>query len=198
MPERPIHLDLRSSSGAFDPPLNSPGQHRGETPDRDTLDRFRHALHEPESQTLPSAEPLPLPSPFELHRAMAPTAPSQVLTTLNQMVQQLSVGEGLDGRRTLRVQINPEVMPGVSVTVTEDAGAWVAEFECHQEDSFLRLARPAQEMALRLAQMLSQDAVWRVTALNLPSGGMWQDCVQSHLERPGMEAFASAPGGVCP
>lgn len=195
MPERRIHLDLRSSSGGFDERLNSSAHRHHEAPDTDTAHRFHAALNgEPESaHTVASAAPV---SPFALlKRAQDTPAPTQVLSTLSSMVQQLMVGEGLDGRRTLRLQIHPEVLPGVTVTVTEDAGAWVADFECQQEDSFLRLARSAQEMAPRLAQMLQRDAVWRVTAHGLPEEGAWKSWLQSHLDRPGMEACASPPGG---
>ena len=195
MPERPIHLDLRSSSGSFDERLSSSAHHLSEAPDAETTHRFREALNgDPvPTDSVVSAAP---GSPFDLlKRASDTPAPTQVLSTLSSMVQQLMVGEGLVGRRTLRPQINPEVLPGVSVTVTEDAGAWVADFECQQEDSFLRLARSAQEMAPRLAQMLQQDAVWRVTALGLPDEGAWTSWLQSHLDRPGMEACASPPGG---
>lgn len=195
MPERPIHLDLRSSSGNFDERLNSSAHRHHAAPDAETAHRFQAALNgEPESSD-PVASATP-GSPFDLlQRRPESPAPTQVLSTLSSMVQQLMVGEGLDGRRTLRLQINPEILPGVTVTVTEDAGAWVADFECQQEDSFLRLARSAQEMAPRLAQMLQQDAVWRVTAHGLPEQGVWTSWLQSHLERPGMEVCAGPPGG---
>lgn len=197
MPERPIHLDLRSSSGSFDERLGSSAHHPREAADAQMTHRFQQALNGDAVSTHPGATAAS-GSPFDLvKRAPDTPAPTQVLSTLSSMVQQLMVGEGLDGRRTLRLQINPDVLPGVSVTVTEDAGAWVADFECQQEDSFLRLAGSAQEMAPRLAQMLRQDAVWRVTALGLPNEGAWKSWLQSHLDRPGMEACASPPGG-CP
>ena len=91
----------------------------------------------------------------------------------------------------LRVEVDPQVLPGVSLTLHEDAGAWIAEFECSREESFLLLARPAAEMAHKMAQSLNQDAVWRVTAEGLPLEGTWQDLVQAHLPRPGVEACAS-------
>lgn len=116
-----------------------------------------------------------------------------LMQSLKSVVGQMMIGSNNDGARLLRIEIDPSVLPGVSVTVGREAGAWVAEFECTHEESFLRLARPAQPMSHKMAEMLGQDAIWRVLARGLPSPGEWQQILQGHLERPGVEARAAAP-----
>ena len=205
MPERPIHLDLTPQGQV---PFQAEGRHPGtRDPDPESARRFAQSLGSGTAadESRATNGDAALPRPFDLlgrkaahpatnDPAAAPTEP--LLQSLQGMVQQLMVGDGQDGRRMLRVEIDPEVLPGVSLTLQEDAGAWVAEFECNREESFVLLARPASEMAKKLADSLGQDAVWRVTAEGLPADGAWQSLVQAHLARPGVEACASggSPG----
>lgn len=143
-----------------------------------------------------------LPSPFDLlaQRSSSPPSLSPALAehdtdtlmrSLKSLVGQMMIATDTDGSRLLRIEIDPSVLPGVSVTVGQEAGAWVAEFECTAEDSFLRLARPATQMAQRLARLLDCDTIWRVLAKGLPSSGDWQHLLQGHLDRPGVEARAA-------
>jgi len=144
-----------------------------------------------------------LPSPFDLlaQRSSSPPSPPHALAerdtdtlmhSLKSLVGQMMIATDSDGSRMLRIEIDPSVLPGVSVTVSQEAGAWIAEFECTVEDSFLRLARPATQMSQRLAHLLDSDTIWRVLAQGLPSPGDWQHLLQGHLDRPGMEARAAA------
>ena len=205
MADRPITFDLRDSSNlsmGFDSRRGTPNPDGG---DPELERRFKEVLdsqqHTKDGQGPTSAAPLP--SPFDLlghpksdtEDALTPQSEGSsapIMDSLRGMVQQLMVGDGLDGRRTLRMDIDPELLPGVSVTILEDAGAWVAEFECRDERSFVQLARSASQMAQKLAEILQQDAVWRVFALELPVAGQWQSWVQAHLDRPGVEASATA------
>lgn len=92
------------------------------------------------------------------------------------------------------MDISDELLSGVTVAVFEDAGAWVAEFRCRQEQPFVLLAEPAQQMASRLADALGAEAVWRVVGDGLTPGGTWDRLVNNETDGlPSTEAFASCP-----
>ena len=92
---------------------------------------------------------------------------------------------GQDARR-VRLELEENLYPGVSVAIFEDAGAWVAEFRCSQPSSYAELAEPARDMARQLADELHHDALWRVID---ESEGPVVDDDPDHTT----EAFASAP-----
>lgn len=113
---------------------------------------------------------------------------------LQNLVGRLMVGEGSSGAggRMLMMDLSDEILPGVTVSVYDDAGAWVAEFRCREEEPFRLLAQRAAVMASKLADELGQDAVWRVVAEGLSPGGEWSTLVNNdHEGCPSTEAFAS-------
>lgn len=117
---------------------------------------------------------------------------------LQHLVGRLMVGEGAGGTggRMLMMDIGDEILPGVTVSVYEDAGAWVAEFRCREEAPFCLLAQRASSMASKLADELGQDAVWRVMAEGLSPGGEWSALVNNeHQGYPSTEVFASCIRG---
>jgi hypothetical protein len=102
------------------------------------------------------------------------------LQQLQGMVKSLAVGRD-------------ESWPGVEMWVFEDAGAWVAQFRCRDESSFLRLATQAREMAGELARELQNDAVWCVVAEQLPHAGSWQVWINHEQDgHPAVYACSSA------
>ena len=211
MAERPVTLNLRTpqESGARHAPT---GQPRHGLPDQQAAQDFARALQQPVQTQREASSPAlassALPSPFDLLRPSlalhtpanasesAATEPaSSLVSGLCGLVDKLMVGDGKDGRRMARMALDDNLLPGVVVVVQEDAGAWVAEFTCRHEESFTRLARPAQRMAFELAQALSQDAVWKVVPDGLDPQGPWAREV--HFNGPDftVEAFASPPAG---
>jgi hypothetical protein len=133
----------------------------------------------------PLSEPAPLSGPLGLFSQGINTTrpqqlPAQMLQQLTQGVRQMLVGQE---QRSMQLQLDEELMPGVKVKVFEDAGAWVAEFSCTDPNSYERLASAATSMASQLAMALAQDALWRVLLFS------------AQTEPSDMtEAFASAPG----
>ncbi len=209
MADRPVTLNLRTpqENGAGQVPMRQ--THHG-LADRQAAQDFARAMQQPAEAAAPAAaQDAPLPSPFHLLRPRDPQAnhppasgtdacdPSaHLMPALSALVDRLMVGDGQDGRRMARIELDESVLPGVVVVVQEDAGAWVAEFTCRHEGSFTRLAQPAQRMAFEMAQALSQDAVWKVVPDGLDPHGAWVRGV--HFNGPDftVEAYASAPLGA--
>lgn len=214
MADRPVTFNLRTPGEGVANGSGQPLPGREQPNPQDVL-AFSRALQDeptpsPATHHLPGSSPqvdsAPLPSPFELFRTAAPATGNAhtsntepipaLLPALTGLVDKLMVGDGQDGRRMARLELDDSLMPGVCVVIQEDAGAWVAEFTCTNAESFVRLAQPAQYMAQQLAQALSQDAVWRVVPDGLDPHGSWR--VEGQLSAPdgGVEAFASAPVGA--
>lgn len=154
--------------------------------------RFGEALAQA-PKTLPTAASGGrLVSPFELLggasqasklEASVGCAPQSALVSLLQdSVSALLVGEGQEGRREVRITLDESLMPGVSVALYEDAGAWVADVCCSDAASYDTLARAASDLARQMSQALARDALWRVT---LDSG--------LSVEPMTVEAFSSCP-----
>jgi len=210
MPDRPVSLDLRTPSGQAQGDLAGglPGGTARRAPDQDAVARFGQSLRAGSPIETAAGQPASSsgapPSPFSLFgrqvtmgsgglvdgladRAAEPAEPAsaQVASlwdrSLQDTVRRLLVAED---QRSLRLDIDPSVFPGVVLEVFEDAGAWVAQFSCSDRGSYQRLAACAQEMAPRMAEALSRDALWRV----LGEGG-------DALGLEAVEAFASVPGG---
>lgn len=222
MADRPIQFDARQlgQAGARERGL---GRGLGGEPSRQEVARFAAALGgggagataDTESpgaamtaaQASESASTIPR-SAFDLFGAQASAAPppsgpwsearlNELQDNLRGLVDQLLVGdESSSGRRSMQLELGDAGLPGVSVRVYEDAGAWVAEFWCREQESFERLAESAHPMAARLAQELGTEAVWRVVAEGLTPSDSWMRLVNnSHEGRQATEAFASQPHG---
>lgn len=206
MAERPVALDLRMPAGQTqgDRAGSMPGGTARQPPDQEAAARFAQSLKGVEGVPAPAqASVLQAANPFSLFgRATSGSASSPATSpamrdgearqrgdpvetiwdrTLQDGVKRLMVAED---QRSLRMDLDASVFPGVVVEVFEDAGAWVAQFTCSESDSFDRLAAAAEEMAPRMAASLERDALWRVLAESTALG-----------ERTPVEAFSSAPGG---
>lgn len=207
MADRPVGLDLRTPTGQPQGDLTGglAGGNARQAPDRDAVARFSDSLRAGGSEAVPQAQTAGGPaSPFSLFsrvgvpggtasgeaaaltgREAAADVQAQVESlwdrSIQDSVRRLMVAED---QRSLRLDIDPSVFPGVVLEVFEDAGAWVAQFSCTDRGSFERLAASAQEMAPRMADALARDALWRV----IGEGG-------DALGLDEVEAFASAPGG---
>ena len=207
MSDRPIHLDARDIAGRMGSQMGSARGQQQPTPQE--AQRFAQVLKGeasdaaagPAAQTSDSGAAAAFPVFTGLMGSTASPADTVMhrrLETLgqdlSQMVQRMMVGDGstsADGRQ-LMLDISDELLPGVTVAVFEDAGAWVAEFRCRQEGPFELLAEQGHAMAARLSETLGSDAVWRVLADGLTPGGSWERLVDNRLEGlPSFEAFAT-------
>lgn len=172
-------------------------------PDPGAAARFAQALGQggapPSAAPARAAPGLPAPNVLPA-RARATFDEAATLEMLERLVDTLCVGEGGCDASRVRVDLSDAVFPGVTLSVYEDAGAWVAAFACREVAPFVALAASAHTMARRLADTLGQDALWRVIADGLPSHDpAWARWCDARGGDPGaprnsMEAFASAPG----
>jgi len=220
MSERPIFFDARELAGrAFaeqrhDDAGRSGGLPSGTPSDQDQS-RFRQAVSTGAQTLDPTAAERSQAdatasrpaSPFELFGQVSGTvdtqaAPGQaslapLCTSIDRFVRRMTLSDGQDGRRGLNIDLDLEgdAIPGVTLSVLRDAGAWLAEFQCRQPDSYRLLAGPAVEMAARLAHALQSDAVWRVVAQEGIAPSDWSDLNGVCDDRGTVEAFCSAPMG---
>lgn len=206
MRERRVGLDLRLGQGASGTSIAERDFAHGEPtpPDPAAVARFARAFEAAGDgharETEPATAPLATPSPRR--RSSPPSFDHDAaLEMLEHMVDTLCVGDGAETTRKVRIDLADAVFPGVTLSVFEDAGAWVASFDCREPQPFIALAGASHAMARRLADTLGQDALWRVIAHELPVGDdEWMHWCDAHWidtdgQRAGTESFASAPGG---
>jgi hypothetical protein len=220
MSERPIFLDARDLAGrAFaeqrqDDAGRSGGLSSGTPSDQDQSG-FRQAVSAGAQSLEPAAaernesdaiasRPA---SAFELFGRVSETVDRRgesgqasltpLCATIDRFVRRMTLSDGQDGRRGLNIDLDLEgdAIPGVTVSVLRDAGAWLAEFQCRQPESYRLLAGSAVEMAAKLAQALQSDAVWRVLAQEGIAPSDWSDLDGLCDDRGTVEAFCSAPMG---
>lgn len=181
-------------------------------PSPDAESAFREALtrdDEPATEPSPGSAPAsasasaPASGIFGLlgqHAApmATPAPPPSLLESLRELASGLMVSDDPAGRQSLRLTLDEACLPGVSVNVSDEAGACLADFECSVETSFLCLAEPARDMARELAATLGRGAVWRVRACGplARQPGRWQALSTPLEQGVGVEAYASAPQGA--
>jgi len=172
MSDRPVTLDLRAPANTTGGLPSAPGRDSAASADRDAAERFRDALANqgsPGDQAGRNALPATA-SPFDLlaartvDRDPSPSVaePRQIVDAVCDLVDRILINDGSAGRREVRMTLSDDLLPGVTVRVYEDEGAWVADFETADPQSFIRLAEPVDEMAQQLANLLEHDAIWRV------------------------------------
>lgn len=191
MSERSVQLHLRTPTERQESGQGQASAQFRSAPDQDSQRRFAQALKASDlapASTLPG-EPLGKAeaSPMGLFGGVQATAAIDLkpglLPMLKDSLKGLQVGQDA---RSLRLELDDTLYPGVSVSIFEDAGAWVAEFRCSQHGSYTELATPAQGMARQLADELHHDALWRV--IDESTGPIANDDPDHTTE-----AFASAP-----
>jgi hypothetical protein len=190
MTERSVQLHLRTPTERQDTGMGQASSQFKAAPDQDSQQRFAQAM---KASDLAPAAPLPgepvgqpAASPMGLFGgvpAAAATLKPGLMPLLKDSLKGLQVGQDA---RSVRLELDESLYPGVSVSVFEDAGAWVAEFRCQNKEAYTELATPAQDMARQLADELQHDALWRVID---ESDGPVADNALDHTT----EAFASAP-----
>src|SRR5690606_29501676 len=85
-------------------------------------------------------------------------ASSQGITqSLLNTVQQWYVSDARSTKRQVRMRISQDVLPGVTLSVSEDAGRVVVEFVCTVESSREWLSQCAERLAGALATRLNRE-----------------------------------------
>ncbi|MFJ3463694.1 hypothetical protein [Achromobacter spanius] len=165
--DRRIGLETAISQGT----RNTAHSH-GQAAGRQASDADRQAFEQAMSQGDADAPPAPpaSASPFSLFGAGAGAAAvgaegasPALAQALSETATQLLVADGSQGRRQVRVALNDDVLPGVSVSVYEDEGRVVADFVCANERSRERACAMAPELAAQLAQSLDRPTRVRVS-----------------------------------
>jgi hypothetical protein len=195
MTERSVQLHTRTPTERQDFGMGAgSSQNMPSTPGDGSAERFKQAM---KASDLAPPSPPPgestaqaVANPMGLFGAVPASAGSTaikpgVMNLLKDSLKGLQVGQE---QRSVRMELDEGLYPGVAVSVYEDAGAWVAEFRCSELASFQSLAEPAQSMARQLADELRRDALWRVID---ESEGPVAEGDADHTT----EAFASAPPG---
>lgn len=101
---------------------------------------------------------------LEARPAEAPNFPArlQLLEGIADIAKRLLVSDGSGGRREARIELSDSALSGVTVSVYQAAGEWVAEFSCRERGAFNVLSEEAAPIAQELADTLRSPACWLV------------------------------------
>ncbi|SAI25414.1 Uncharacterised protein [Bordetella ansorpii] len=144
---------------------------------------FERALAQPQDESADDADRKAspqqaadaMPRPFGLFATGLPSqmpadaaaAGSDIAAALGrdlaEAADRLLVGDGSSGRREVRVELKDDVLPGVTVSVYQEAGRVVAAFACASEASREKLCAAAPGLAAELARSLGRACLVRVT-----------------------------------
>ncbi len=135
-----------------------------DTPQAPEASRTPHAAHREVPRELPSplslfGAPQAAPVVPVVHAAEAQEALS---SRLREVVAQLMVSDGRYGGRQVRMDLQEEMLPGVTVVIEERDGRLQVDFLCREEPSRLRLVAAAPDQAPQMAQYLQRDVLLRV------------------------------------
>lgn len=84
------------------------------------------------------------------------------LSRLRHLLASLFVGDGVSGPREVRMKLCDDVLPGVTLSIFEEGGAWVADFVCCNDSSRRLLCEEGALMVQEMADILGRQARWRV------------------------------------
>lgn len=164
--ERRVALDTGLAQGTPDYSQPSAGDGRREATDADRQ-AFEHALatSPDEVQDGVPASTLSM-RPFSVSDPLVGTRdqpPPGLANSLEESVDRLLVGDGLDGgRREVRVVLREDVLPGVTLSIYQEEGRIVASFICADESSREKLVRCAATLAEDVSRSLGQAALVQV------------------------------------
>lgn len=170
MSERRVSLTLAQAdlgSTAFGR-QNEPSSSFPAANNADDEARFAAALADGASPTMVPSDP-GLPQPFALFGAAVSLSASPLQKHavqwleegLSPMVEQLLVGEGLNGRQ-VRLALTEDQLPGVTITIDECEGRLQVSFICDVERSRSTLVEALPEMATTLALRLQREVLMRI------------------------------------
>ena len=143
-----------------------------EQPGRPAAEASLAAREVPHRAPAPHEASREFPSPLALFGApqAAPLAPvghaveahEELSSRLREVVAQLLVSDGRYGGRQVRMDLQDDALPGVTVVIEEKEGRLQVDFLCREELSRLRLVAAAPEQAPQMAQFLRRDVLMRV------------------------------------
>ena len=181
MTERRVDLNLNTPTMRQDDLARQPGRHERGAADEQDRERFERSLAgdgakgEENGRARPEAMPA---SPFALFGGgggqvaggprdatddSARRASGSGLERLPDMLDRLMVGEGGAGGKIVRMALSDDLLPGVSISVSEFEGGWLVECECRDDDSRERLCAQLRELASEMAERTGRVTLWRVT-----------------------------------
>ncbi|MEC4720723.1 flagellar hook-length control protein FliK [Noviherbaspirillum sp. CPCC 100848] len=169
MTERRIEAGIHAGAQLFRE-AGAGGADKGGTPaepNQQDRSRFEQAMHAP-SPSEPQA-PAPAtapPSPFSLFGAVAPApslppAPRSGFPDAAGLLQRLMVSR--DGENAqVRMELDEDHLPGVTVSLYEDKGLLTVEFVCRNEEPRRLLNQAAAALAQEMADNLNRPVIWCV------------------------------------
>jgi len=163
MSERPVTLNLSTSSSRMRGSSTSQEQQRHAGTDEDARRQFEAALQAADvaPQQAPAPQAATLSSLLQ-HTLPSRPQPKRDLSLLRSTLAGLFVGDGHGGKRQTGMQLADDILPGVVVTVYEDGGAWIADFVCANDDSRDLLCNEAEPLVQEMAQTCARRTGWRV------------------------------------
>lgn len=163
MSERSLNLNLSTSSSGLRGSLTSGNQARAGA-DAHAQAQFEKALQAGEKSASEAQQPSSMAAVSSLLQQTATrSAPAKRdLTALRSTLASLFVDDGSHGKRQAGMQLAEDVLPGVTVMVYEDEGAWIADFTCTHDDSRHLLYGEAPAMAQEMANACHRRTAWRV------------------------------------
>jgi hypothetical protein len=105
---------------------------------------------------------VPMPTSVQTPDRSSLSTAAVVSDWLQQAVTRLQVGEGSDGKREVRFDIQASVLPGVRVVLQEANGRVQVDFICSVDASRHVLSEIAQREASEMARRCRRDLLLRV------------------------------------
>ena len=171
MTDRRVDLNLNTPTFQQDEHAAGLGKRERGPASEGDRERFERSLERNgETQTVGGKPSAPVvDSPFALFGASVPEAsaspqqPASGLKDVNTLLDRLMVGEGGQGGKMVRMALSDDLLPGVSVSVSESGGGWLVECECSNDDSRERLCAQVRELASEMADRVGRETLWRIT-----------------------------------
>jgi hypothetical protein len=114
---------------------------------------------------------------FQAPQQDTPPAPAEAATTTdraNEVIAAVAaaIQASTDGAQAVRVQVRPEVLPGVAFTVTQDSGRWVVDFDVSDPASAGLLQAAGDRMSAELARRTGRGVDLRVNPTARADGNL--------------------------
>ena len=164
-PSAPLPLDAQPVQGGAQPAPHV--LDRGLEPGTDPLAQTEHLSVEQHSDPMAFVIPGLPPAqarPAQPNESQSPSSSprEQLLQNVAELAKRLLVSDGSGGRREVRVELSDGALSGVTVSVYQASGEWVAQFNCLEPGAFSLLAESAAPLAQELADTLHSPACWLV------------------------------------
>ena len=114
---------------------------------------------------------------FQAPQRDTPPAPAEAATPTDRASEIVAavaaaIQVSTDGAQAVRVQVSPEVLPGVAFTVTQDSGRWVVDFDVSDPASAGLLQAAGDRMSAELARRTGRGVELRVNPTSRADGNL--------------------------